>query len=136
MADRIFVNLPVKDLKKSIEFFTKLGYKFDPRFTDETGTCMIIKDGGIYAMLLTEAKFKTFSPNPIADARKTTEVLIALALDSRAQVEELVKKAVAAGGNTYGKASDHGWMYQHGFQDPDGHVWEVFWMDPAAAKGA
>ena len=133
MATQIFVNLPVKDLKKSIEFFTKLGFSFNPQFTDETATCMIIADD-IYAMLLTEEKFKTFTPKPICDATKSTEVLVALSSESRKNVDEMVRKAVTAGGSTYNKPQDHGFMYGHGFQDLDGHIWEVFFMEPSAIK--
>lgn len=134
MSTKIFVNLPVKDLKASIQFFTKLGYKFNPQFTDDTATCMIVSDD-IYVMLLTEAKFRTFTPKAICDATKSTEVLVCLSCDSRAQVEEMVRKAVAAGGSTYAAAQDHGFMFQHGFQDPDGHIWELIYMDPTAVKG-
>lgn len=135
MATKIFVNLPVKDLDKSIRFFKSLGYSFNPQFTDETATCMIVSDD-IYVMLLTHAKFQTFTPKKISDATSTTEVLIALSCDSRAQVDELVGKAVAAGGATYAKAQDHGFMYQHGYQDLDGHIWELLWMDPKAVNPA
>jgi predicted lactoylglutathione lyase len=130
MATKIFVNLPVKDLKKSIEFFTKLGFSFNQQFTDETATCMIVTDD-IFAMLLTEEKFKTFTPKEICDAKKYTEVLVALSYDSRSDVDDLVRKAVAAGGSTYNEPQDHGFMYAHGFQDLDGHIWEIFYMDPS-----
>jgi predicted lactoylglutathione lyase len=133
MATKIFVNLPVKDLQRSIDFFTRLGYKFNPQFTDETATCMIIGED-IYAMLLTEPKFKMFTPKPICDATKSTEVLVALSMDSRAMVDDMVRKAVAAGGSTYNEPQDHGFMYGHGFQDPDGHIWEVFFMEPGAVN--
>ena len=133
MATKIFVNLPVKDLKKSMEFFRKLGYTFNAQFTDETAACMVIAED-IFAMLLTEAKFKGFTPNAICDARKSTEMLVALSCDTRDQVDETVRKAVAAGGNTYNKPQDHGFMYGHGFQDLDGHIWEVFFMEPSATK--
>ena len=129
MSTKIFVNLPVKDLKQSIEFFTKLGYTFNPQFTDETATCMIISDD-IFAMLLTHDKFKSFTPKEICDATKSTEVLVCLSCESREQVDELVRRAVAAGGTTYNKPQDHGFMYGHGYQDLDGHIWEVMWMDP------
>ncbi len=129
MATKIFVNLPVKDLKASIEFFTKLGYTFNPQFTDETATCMIISED-IYAMLLTHEKFKVFTPKEICDATKSTEVLVCLSCESREQVDEMVQKAVAAGGTTYNKPQDHGFMYGHGYQDLDGHIWELMWMDP------
>ena len=103
MATKIFVNLPVKDLKRSIAFFTKLGFKFNPQFTDETATCMIVSDD-IFVMLLTEAKFKDFTPKPICDATKNTEVLVCLSCESRDAVDDLVRKAVAAGGTTYAEA--------------------------------
>jgi uncharacterized protein len=129
MVKQIFVNLPVKNLEKSVEFFTKLGFTFNAQFTDPSSTCMVMSDT-IYAMLLTEERFKTFSPQPISDAKKTTEVLIALALENREQVNDMITKAVAAGGSTYNEPQDHGFMLQHGFQDLDGHIWEVFFMDP------
>lgn len=131
MASKIFVNLPVKSLKTSVDFFTKLGYTFNPQFTDETATCMIVSDD-IFVMLLTEQKFKTFTPKALCDATKNTEVLIALSLDGVKEVQEMIRKAVAAGGSTYNEPQDYGFMYQHGFQDPDGHIWEMFYMDPAA----
>jgi len=129
MATKIFVNLPVKDLKKSVGFFTKLGFTFNPEFTDETATCMIVTDD-IFVMLLTEEKFKTFTPKPICDATKSTEVLVCLSFDRRERVDELVRKAVSAGGTTYNEPQDHGFMYGHGFQDLDGHIWEVISMTP------
>ena len=135
MATQIFVNLPVKDLKKSVDFFTALGYTFNPQFTDENATCMIVSEGHIHVMLLVETFFKTFTPKPIADAKAATEVLIALSCESRAQVDELVAKAVAAGGTTPTEAKDHGFMYQHAYQDLDGHVWELMYMEPGAVPG-
>ncbi|MCG3111182.1 MAG: VOC family protein [Candidatus Manganitrophus sp. SB1] len=135
MATKIFVNLPVKDLKKSIDFFTKLGFTFNPQFTDETATCMIVSEEN-FVMLLTEEKFKSFTPKPVCDATKSTEVLLALSLESRAKVDEIVRKAVAAGGTTYKEPQDHGFMYAHGFQDPDGHIWEPFFMEPSAINQA
>ncbi len=129
MAKQIFVNLPVKDLKKSIEFFTKVGYTFNPLFTDDNATCMIIGEN-IFAMLLVEKFFKTFTTKEIVDATRQTEVLIALSYDSKEKVDEVVSKAVAAGGTTPMPVKDHGFMYQHSFQDLDGHVWEIFYMDP------
>src|SRR5215217_6458739 len=106
MATQIFVNLPVKDLNKSVDFFTKLGYTFNPRFTNENATCMIISEQ-IFVMLLVEKFFKTFIPTEIADATKTTESIICLSADSRQAVDELVKKAVDAGGRVYREAQDH-----------------------------
>jgi hypothetical protein len=129
MPTKIFINLPVKDLKKAMTFFMHLGFSFNPRFTDEKAACLIINDGSIYAMLLTEPMFKTFTKKEIADATKTTEVLIAIDAESKEKVEELVKKAVEAGGSVYADPMDHGWMYQHGFADPDGHQWELLYMD-------
>jgi len=133
MATKIFVNLPVKNLNRSIEFFTKLGYRFNQQFTDETATCMIVTDD-IFVMLLTEAKFKTFTPNEICDAKKYTEVLVCLSLESRAKVDEMVRKAVAIGGTTYNEPQDHAFMYGHGFQDLDGHIWELIYMEPSAVN--
>ena len=133
MSRKIFVNLPVKDLKKSMDFFGKLGFSFNPQFTDETAACMVVSDD-IYAMLLTHPKFKEFSPLPMSDATKSTEVLICLSCEGRGEVDDLVRKAVANGGRTFRPPADHGFMYYQSFQDPDGHVWELMWMDPAAVK--
>lgn len=135
MATQIFVNLPVKDLKKSVAFFTALGYTFNPQFTDENATCMIVSEDQVFVMLLVEPFFKTFTPKPIADAKASTEVLIALSCESRAQVDEMVKKAVAAGGRTPTPPRDHGFMYQHGYEDLDGHMWELAYMEPGAIPG-
>ena len=129
MATKIFVNLPVKDLKKSIDFFTKLGYTFNPQFTDESATCMIISES-IFAMLLIESRFKDFTKKEIADATKTTEVLLALDCESREAVNTMVRKAVDAGGSVYADPQDHGWMYAHSYADLDGHQWELLYMDP------
>ena len=133
MSTKIFVNLPVKDLDKSIEFFTQLGYTFNPQFTDETATCMIVS-ADIYVMLLTHAKFKTFTPKQICDATQSTEVLVCLSCESREHVDAMVRKAVAAGGTTYNAPQDHGFMYGHGFQDLDGHIWELVYMEPSATN--
>lgn len=129
MSTQIYVNLPVKNLDNSVGFFTKLGFTFNPQFTDETATCMIVGEN-IFVMLLTEARFKTFTPKPICDARKSTEVLVALSRASREDVDAIVRKAVAAGGSTYNDPQDRDFMYGHGFQDLDGHIWEVFFMEP------
>ena len=131
MATKIFVNLPVKDLKKSIEFFTKLDFTFNAQFTDETAACMMVSED-IFVMLLTHDKFKTFTPKTICDATKSTEVLVCLSAASRENVNAMVRKAVAAGGTTYNAPQDHGFMYGHGFQDLDGHIWELFYMEPSA----
>lgn len=129
MSTKIFVNLPVKNLDASKAFFGALGYTFNPQFTDHTAACMVISDD-IFAMLLTEEKFKEFTPKAISDAKHSTEVLIALSCESREQVHDLVRRAVAAGGKTYSEPKDYGFMVQHGFEDLDGHIWEVMWMDP------
>ena len=135
MATQIFVNLPVKDLKRSIEFFGSLGFEFNPQFTDETATCMIVAEN-IHVMLLMEAKFQSFTPKPVCDATKATEVLVCLSLGSRAEVEAMVEKAVVAGGSTYNEPQDHGFMYQHGFEDPDGHIWELVHMSGMPGQAA
>ena len=133
MPTKIFVNLPVKNLNKSIEFFGKLGYTFNPQFTDETATCMIVSED-IFVMLLTEAKFQTFTPKAICDATKSTEVLVCLSCESRAKVDELVGAAIAGGGSTHSEPVDHGFMYIHAYQDLDGHIWELIYMDPSAVN--
>ena len=128
MATKIFVNLPVKDLNRSIEFFTKLGYTFNAQFTDENATCMNVSDD-IFVMLLTESFFITFTKQPISDAKKSTEVIICLSAESKQSVDEIIRKAVAAGATTPNEKQDQGFMYGHGFQDLDGHLWEFMWMD-------
>lgn len=133
MATKIFVNLPVRDLKRSMDFFGKLGFTFNSQFTDEAAACMIISED-IYVMLLTEDKFKTFTPKRICDATKCAEVLVCLSSGSKNEVNEMVRKAVAAGGTTYKEPEDHGFMYGHGFQDLDGHIWELVFMEPSATK--
>lgn len=127
MSTQIFVNLAVKDLEKSKEFFGKLGYKFNPQFTSENGACMIVSDN-IFVMLLTETFFKTFTTKEICDAKKSTEVLLCLSCKSKENVDTIVKTAVEAGGRKYNEAKDHGFMYQHGFEDLDGHIWELVHM--------
>jgi uncharacterized protein len=133
MATKIFVNLPVRDLKRSMDFFGKLGFTFNSQFNDETAACMIISED-IYVMLLTENKFKTFTRKKICDATESTEVLLCLSSGSRDEVNEVVRKAVAAGGTNYKEPEDHGFMYGHGFQDLDGHIWEVVFTEPSAIK--
>lgn len=134
MSTQIFVNLPVKDLPASMDFFKCLGFGFNNQFTDDTAACMVIGDN-IYAMLLTHEKFRSFTPNPICDAHKSTEVLVCLSRDSREAVDEMVRQAVKSGGSNYSEAKDHGFMYQHGFQDLDGHIWELIHMSPDAPQG-
>jgi len=131
MATRIFVNLPVMNLNRSVGFFTKLGYTFNPQFTDATAACMIVAED-IFVMLLTEEKFRTFTPKEICDATKSTEVLVCLSCERREKVDEMVRKAVASGGTTYNDPQDYGFMYGHGFQDLDGHIWELICMEPGA----
>ena len=133
MPTKIFVNLPVRDLDKSVDFFTSLGFGFNPQFTDEKATCMIVGED-IYVMLLVEQFFKTFTKKQIADASQSTEVILALSAGSRTEVDEMIRKAVEAGGVAPGEPQDQGWMYGQGFQDPDGHLWEVIYMDPAAVE--
>jgi len=131
MASKIFLNLAVKDLKKSIDFFTTLGFSFNPQFTDASATCMIIGEN-IFAMLVTEQRFKDFTKKEICNAHKNTEVLIAIDVDNREKVNEMVKNAVGAGGTIYMEPQDHGWMYGHSFADLDGHQWEIMYMDENA----
>jgi predicted lactoylglutathione lyase len=132
MARKIFVNLPVKDLERSRAFFSALGFSFNPQFSNEQGACMVISED-IFTMLLVEPFFQTFIKKPISDAKKSTEVLVCLSCESRDEVDALVKKAVAAGGTAPNAKQDHGFMYAHGFEDLDGHIWELVWMDPNAA---
>ncbi len=137
MADnrsrKIFVNLAVRDLKKSMEFFSKLGFEFNSRFTDDKAACMIISEEA-YVMLLMEPFFKTFTKRELCDTTKQTESLLALLCSSRAEVDEMVKKAVAVGGKHAMDPQDHGFMYGWSFYDLDGHHWEVLWMDPKALR--
>jgi predicted lactoylglutathione lyase len=133
MATKIFVNLPVKNLNRSIEFFTRLGYTFNPQFTDETATCMIVSED-IYVMLLTEQKFKMFTKKEIADTSKSTEAIICLSANSREEVDEMINKVIEAGGTTPNEKQDYGFMYGWGYQDLDGHLWEIMWMDPGAVN--
>ena len=133
MNKQIFVNLAVKDLDKSKAFFEALGYTFNPQFTNESGACMVIADGSIYAMLLTEPFFKTFVDKPLVQAKEATEVLVCLSCESREEVDALVAKAVAAGGRAPRPPQDHGFMYAHAFEDLDGHIWELVWMNTEAA---
>ncbi|HZF92416.1 VOC family protein [Streptomyces sp.] len=130
----IFVNLPVADVDASKKFFTELGYSINPQFSDETTASVVISDT-IVAMLLSKEKYAQFTKKEIADATRTSEVLIALSAESREKVDELVDKALAAGGTTAGETQDMGFMYGRSFDDLDGHTWEVVWMDPAAIEG-
>ncbi|MFF3330031.1 VOC family protein [Streptomyces sp. NPDC002888] len=129
----IFVNLPVNDLDASKKFFTDLGYTINPQFSDENAASVVISDT-IVAMLLTKSFYATFTKKEIADATKTSEVLICLSAESRAKVDELVDKALSVGGTPTGETQDHGFMYGRAFDDPDGHTWEVVWMNPEAVE--
>lgn len=128
MKTEIFLNLPVKDLNRSIAFFTELGFSFNPKFTDDKGSCLIIGEN-INAMLLEEEFYKTFTNKQICDAATTSEVLISISAVTREKVDEMIAKAIKAGGSEYMKTRDYGWMYQRTFLDIDGHHWEIFFMD-------
>jgi uncharacterized protein len=130
---KIFINLAVKDLDESVDFFTQLGFSFDPRFTDETATCMIVNDDS-FVMLLVEDRFKDFTKKELADSRTQTEAIVALSAESREQVDELADKALQAGGAPANEPMEMDFMYGRSFQDPDGHLWEVVWMDPSALR--
>ena len=133
MATKMFLNLPVKDLRRSVEFFTKLDFKFNAQFTDENATCMIVSED-IFIMLLVDKYFQSFTKKPTSDATKSAEVIIGLSADSREKVDELVNKAVKAGATTPNEKQDQGFMYGWGFQDLDRHLWETFYMDPSAIQ--
>jgi uncharacterized protein len=129
MKSEVYVNLAVKDLKRSTAFFESLGFHLNPKFSNEQGSCVVLGEN-IFAMLLTENFFKTFTDRPVCDATKSTEVLVCLSCESRAKVDDLVAKAIAAGGRALRKPQDQGFMYGHGFEDPDGHIWELIFMEP------
>ncbi|MDD5711358.1 MAG: VOC family protein [Smithellaceae bacterium] len=133
MLTKIFVNLPVGDLSKTMEFFKKLGFTYNPQFTDETAACMVVSED-IFVMLLTREKFKTFTPNEICDATTNTEVLITLTCENKSEIDEMDRKAVAAGGAIYSEPQVYDFMYGHGFRDPDGHIWELIYMKPSFAN--
>jgi hypothetical protein len=130
-ARKIFVNLPVRDLQRSIEFFTKLGFAFNPNFTDDKCTCMIISEEA-FVMLIVESRFKDFTSKQICDTSTSTESLFCLSAGSRAEVDELVNKALEVGGTPAQPPQDHGYMYYRSFHDLDGHHWEVMYMDTSA----
>jgi hypothetical protein len=136
MSKLIFINLPVRDLPRSIAFYEALGARKNEQFTDHTAACMVFSET-IHVMLLTHDKFRQFTPKAIANARETTEVLICMSADSRDDVDGTLAKAEAAGGAVDpGPKQDYGFMYGRSFEDPDGHIWEVMWMDMEAAKDA
>ena len=122
------MNLPVKDLNKTRQFFTKLGFTFNPKFTDANATCMIIEKN-IFAMLLVEKFFKRFTKKKIYNAKKSTGAILALSVESRKKVDEMIKRVIVAGGKETRKAEDYGWMYGRAFEDINGHLWEVFYMN-------
>ncbi|MBI5403904.1 MAG: hypothetical protein HY959_10930 [Ignavibacteriae bacterium] len=128
MKTDIYINLPVKDLNKTKAFFSELGFSYNPIFTDENAACMILNEHAC-VMLLKETFFKTFIKKEISDAHKTTEVLLAIMLKSRGEVDEFVKKALAMDATEAREPRDHGFMYDRAFSDPDGHIWEIGWMD-------
>ena len=131
---KLFVNIPVSDLQRSITFFEALGFRFNPQFTDATATCMLVGEDA-YFMLLTRERFAGFSKRPVGDPRRETGALFALSVSSRDEVDAMVQKAVAAGGSHAVEPQDHGYMYGWSFYDLDGHHWEVFWMDPSFVQG-
>ncbi|MGI8577404.1 MAG: VOC family protein [Nocardioidaceae bacterium] len=133
MSRHIFVNLPVKDLQQSIDFFTKLGFEFNAQFTDENASCMVISENS-YVMLLVEDFFKTFTKKHLCDATTHTEAIVALSADSRQAVDDLVGQALDAGGRPSGDKMGQGPMYGWSFQDLDGHLWEIIYMDPAVIE--
>lgn len=133
MANQIFVNLPVKDLGKTIEFFKKLGFEFNPQFTDENATCMVVNEN-IFVMLLVEKFFKTFTQKEICDTTKNTEVIMVLSTESREKVDQMLENVIKAGGKEPRKPQDLGWMYGRSFEDLNGHLWEVIYMDEKALK--
>ena len=135
VSRQLYVNLAVNDLERSVAFFTALGFSFDPRLTDETATCMIVGEDA-YVMLLTKPKFEEFTTKPLVDAASQTEVLIAVSAASREGVDEVTEAALASGGSTASDPIDYRFMYSRSFQDPDGHHWEVVWMDVEAAEEA
>lgn len=134
MSKMIFVNLPVRDLPKSRAFYEALGATNNPQFSDETAACMVFSDS-IFVMLLTHAKWGFFTKKPISDSHKASEVMLALSGDSRDTVNAMADAAGTAGGVAdVNPPQDHGFMFGRSFEDPDGHVWEVIWMDPSALK--
>lgn len=133
MSTKIFVNLPVQNLDKSMQFFAAIGYSFNKQFSDETAACMVITED-IFAMLLTIPKFKEFTKKEICDKDKSIEVILALSSNSKEEVDGMVNKAIEAGGKEPRPIIDMGFMYTRCFEDPDGHLWEVFWMDPSTVQ--
>ena len=135
MSTKIFINLPVQNLDASKDFYQALGYAINPQFTNEQAACVVISED-IYVMILTHTFFGNFTKKSIVDSSKNVEVINCLSTESREAVDDIVRKAEAAGGRTYAAPQDHGWMYQHGFEDLDGHIWEVAYMDITQAPAA
>jgi predicted lactoylglutathione lyase len=135
MARKLFVNVAVKDLDRSVDFFTKLGFSFDWRFTDESATCMLVGEDA-FVMLLVESRFKDFTKKELADSTTQTEAILALSAESREDVDDLADNALEAGGSPANDPMEMDFMYGRSFYDPDGHLWEVFWMDPSAMEQA
>jgi uncharacterized protein len=133
MGTKIFINLPVKDLKKTATFFARLGYSFDPQFSDDNGKCLIISDS-IYVMLLTEPFFKSFTGKDVPDTSGTSEVILSLTMDSRESVDDFMEKCISEGARDLSKPQEYDFMYTRSFEDPDGHIWEVFYMDMAKVR--
>ena len=134
MANKVFLNLPVKNVIASRKFFQALGFTINEQFSDESGACVVISDE-IYSMILSHDKYKSFTNKEIPDTTKTSEVIITLAVESKEEVDKLLEKVLEAGGKDSRK-EDYGWMYGRAFEDLDGHIWEFFWMDPAHVKGS
>ncbi len=126
----IYINLPVKDLAKTRAFWSKLGFSFNEQFSNDQGICLVLNEGSMYAMLITHEFYKTFTNRAIADG-STTQVLLAIEVESREKVDEILKNALENGASRYRESADHGWMYYDSFSDPDGHQWEVMFTDPA-----
>ncbi len=131
MMKQIFVNLPVKDLPASMEFFGKLGFQLNEQFTNDNAACLVVTDN-IFVMLLREDFFQTFTKKEVADATRVTEVLSAFSVETKEAVDELLALALEAGGNEAREAQDLDFMYARSFEDLDGHIWEIVWMDPRA----
>jgi predicted lactoylglutathione lyase len=129
MPRTLFINLPVADLRRATTFYSDIGYAVNPRFTDETAACIVLDEGHLYLMLLTHAAFARFTSKPIADASSTSEMILSISTESRAGVDELAEKALASGGTSSADPQDLGFMYTRGFQDPDGHLWEILHLD-------
>ncbi|GAB2523773.1 VOC family protein [Lysobacter humi (ex Lee et al. 2017)] len=134
MSRQLFVNLPVRDLARAVDFFTRLGFTFNPKFTDANATCMVVSDS-VQVMLLVEPFFAGFTRKPLVDAHSATEVLLAMSVDSRDEVDALHARALEAGGTDVLEPKDFDFMYQRSFADPDGHQWELFWMDESRMPG-